>query len=131
MRRSYAAVIGKDGSFRIDDVESGTYELIFVIDEPPANADAPPTHKPIPSDRREVTVPAIPGGAPTSRSTSARSHWCRSSSDSVSLHRMPARAQGLRMEEFHAEARSARRVRALNICEMLGGAETSSRAARC
>jgi RNA polymerase sigma factor (sigma-70 family) len=61
-RRSYAAVIGKDGSFRIDDVESGTYELIFVIDEPPANADAPPTHKPIASDRREVTVPAIPGG---------------------------------------------------------------------
>ncbi len=33
-----------------------------MIDEPPANADAPPTHKPIASDRREVTVPAIPGG---------------------------------------------------------------------
>jgi RNA polymerase sigma factor (sigma-70 family) len=61
-RRHYAGILSRDGSFRIDDVVAGTYELHVVVDEPPPNPDAPLTNKPMASVRREVTVPEMSGG---------------------------------------------------------------------
>ena len=61
-RPSHTAVLAKDGSFRIDDVGAGRYDVLFVVNEPTSGPDAPPTHKPIASVRRELVVPEMPGG---------------------------------------------------------------------
>ena len=60
--RSHGVVLGTDGSFRIEDVNAGTYELVIVVDEPVRDPQDPPTHAPIGSARRELTVPEMPGG---------------------------------------------------------------------
>ena len=39
--RSQGVVLGTDGSFRIEDVNAGTYELVIVIDEPVRNPPEP------------------------------------------------------------------------------------------
>jgi RNA polymerase sigma factor (sigma-70 family) len=60
--RSHGLVLGRDGSFRIEDVEAGTYDLIIVVDEPARDPQGPPSHEPIGTARRVVTVPQMPGG---------------------------------------------------------------------
>ena len=55
-------MLGRDGSFRIEDVEAGTYDLVIVVDEPPHNPQDSPSHKALGTARREVIVPEMPGG---------------------------------------------------------------------
>jgi RNA polymerase sigma factor (sigma-70 family) len=59
---SWGLVLGRDGSFRIEDIEAGTYDLVIHVNEPPADPQGPPSYKPIGTARREVTVPEMPGG---------------------------------------------------------------------
>jgi hypothetical protein len=52
-----------DGSFRVDDVEAGTYDLIIMVNEPPRDPfRAGIGQDVIATARREVVVPAMPGG---------------------------------------------------------------------
>jgi hypothetical protein len=63
-RQPWSVILNKDGSFRIEEVQTGTYDLNFVVLEPPLvpNPDAPPTDRAMATARREVTVPEMPGG---------------------------------------------------------------------
>ena len=52
-----------DGSFRIEDVEAGTYELSIMLSEPPRDPHQPGIgHDLLASANRTVVVPPIPGG---------------------------------------------------------------------
>ncbi len=52
-----------DGSFRAEDVEAGTYTLIIMINEPPKDPYGVGMGRDvIATARREVVVPAMPGG---------------------------------------------------------------------
>ncbi len=52
-----------DGSFRIEDIEAGTYELHLEINKRPDDpSEGPFGNKTIATGRREVVVPAMPGG---------------------------------------------------------------------
>ncbi len=52
-----------DGSFRIDDVAAGAYQLSLAINRRPSDPDQGPLGaETIATARREVTVPAMPGG---------------------------------------------------------------------
>ncbi len=52
-----------DGSFRADDVEAGTYDLIIVVNEPPRDPYRPGIGNDLlATARREVVVPAMSGG---------------------------------------------------------------------
>jgi hypothetical protein len=61
-RIPYSVILDKDGSFRIEDVQAGTYDLNFVVLEPPRVPNDPPTDQAIATARREVTIPEMPGG---------------------------------------------------------------------
>jgi protocatechuate 3,4-dioxygenase beta subunit len=56
-----SVIADKAGSFRIEDVPAGTYDLNFEIRKPALNLDDWPT-KAMATARREVTVPEMPGG---------------------------------------------------------------------
>ena len=60
--RSHGVVLSRDGSFRIEDVEAATYDLIFVVNEAPQDPQGPPSYKVLGTARRDVTVPEMPGG---------------------------------------------------------------------
>ncbi len=51
----------RDGSFRIDDVEAGTYDLLITVSKRPTDQGGRGDTV-LASTRREVIVPAIPGG---------------------------------------------------------------------
>jgi hypothetical protein len=55
-RRIYGFRVERDGSFRIDDVAPGTYELILKPWE------TPPGRRPLATATRTVVVAEIPGG---------------------------------------------------------------------
>jgi peroxiredoxin len=56
-------VLDRDGSFRVEDVEAGTYDLILVVNEPSHDPRGMmPSHLPLGSAHREVIVPPMPGG---------------------------------------------------------------------
>jgi peroxiredoxin len=59
---SYVAIIERDGAFRINDVKSGNYALILTINEPSRDPSGRPSHQPLASARREVSVSEMPGG---------------------------------------------------------------------
>ncbi len=62
-RRSYSVVLNKDGSFRVEDVEAGIYDLIFVVNEPSRDPRGfAVSQATLGTARRNVTVPAMPGG---------------------------------------------------------------------
>jgi RNA polymerase sigma factor (sigma-70 family) len=62
-RRSYSVILKADGSFRVEDVEAGSYDLIFVVDEPSRDPRGfAHNSATLGSARREVTVPEMPGG---------------------------------------------------------------------
>jgi hypothetical protein len=54
----YPMVISADGSFRVEDVSSGTYEVQISLTEPLSNGVSIVRH----SFRREFTVPELPNG---------------------------------------------------------------------
>ena len=58
--RSHGVVLARDGSFRVEDVEAGTFDLIFVVNEPPADPQSLPTHKAIGTARLVVNVLETP-----------------------------------------------------------------------
>jgi RNA polymerase sigma factor (sigma-70 family) len=52
-----------DGSFRVEDVEAGSYDLIIMVNEPPKDPFGVGIGREvIATARREVVVPAMPGG---------------------------------------------------------------------
>jgi peroxiredoxin len=59
--RSYAAVIQRDGAFRIDDVPAGAYTLTIAASEPPPGQSSG-RGAPIGVATAKVVVPEIPGG---------------------------------------------------------------------
>jgi hypothetical protein len=61
-RLLWSVILNKEGSFRIEDVQAGTYDLNFVVLEPPRVPSDPPTDRAMATARREVTVPEMPGG---------------------------------------------------------------------
>ncbi len=61
-RIPYSVILDKDGSFRIEDVQAGTYNLNFVVLQPPLVPNAPSTKQAMATARRDVTVPEMPGG---------------------------------------------------------------------
>jgi hypothetical protein len=64
VRRGDASVTFKveaDGSFRIEDVEAGTYELLIIVNEQPPDQRGL-GHVALATARPEVVVPAMPGG---------------------------------------------------------------------
>ena len=58
----YAVKVESDGSFRVDDVVSGAYQLSFLLREAPSNPSRRHDVEPIAGAHREVTVPDMPGG---------------------------------------------------------------------
>jgi RNA polymerase sigma factor (sigma-70 family) len=59
----YTVKLEADGSFRVEDVEAGTYDFIIVVNEPPRDPfGAGIGHDVIATARREVIVPPMPGG---------------------------------------------------------------------
>ena len=50
-----------DGSFRIDDVEAGTYDLLITVSKRPTDQGGR-GHEVLATTRHEVIVPAMPGG---------------------------------------------------------------------
>ncbi len=58
---SFSFKVEADGSFRIEDVEGGTYELIIRVNEEPADHRGL-GHVALATTRSEVVVPAMPGG---------------------------------------------------------------------
>jgi RNA polymerase sigma factor (sigma-70 family) len=59
----YTIKLEADGSFRVEDVEAGTYDLLVVVNEPPRNPFGVGIgHDVIATARREVVVPSMPGG---------------------------------------------------------------------
>ncbi len=63
MPSSYAVLLNKDGSFRVEDVEAGTYDLIFVVNEPSRDPRGfMRSHTPLASARREVIVRVMADG---------------------------------------------------------------------
>jgi RNA polymerase sigma factor (sigma-70 family) len=59
----YATRLEADGTFRFEDVEAGTYDLIFVVNRPPRDPSGMTIgNEAIATVRREVVVPPIPGG---------------------------------------------------------------------
>ncbi len=70
----YTFKIGADGSFRVDDVEAGTYDLIMVATEPPRDPLGVVAAGPVVAFlSARWSCPRCPAAGPTSRSTSARS----------------------------------------------------------
>jgi RNA polymerase sigma factor (sigma-70 family) len=62
-QRSYAVVLEPDGSFRVDDVEAGRYDLIIVVNEPTRDPRGfVVSQEPLGTARLVVTVPEMPGG---------------------------------------------------------------------
>jgi hypothetical protein len=58
----YSVKLEADGSFRVDDVEAGTYDFIVVVNEPQRNPFSVGMGTGvIATARRELTVPAMPG----------------------------------------------------------------------
>jgi RNA polymerase sigma factor (sigma-70 family) len=52
-----------DGSFRVEDVEAGTYDLVILVQEPPRDPIGVGLGRNmLATARRDVVVPAIPGG---------------------------------------------------------------------
>ena len=58
----YAVKVEPDGSFRIDDVIAGSYELDFLLQEPPADPFHITGSETIGRAHRDVTIDEIPGG---------------------------------------------------------------------
>ncbi len=58
---SFVFKVEPDGSFRIEDVEAGTYDLLVGVNKRPADQGGL-GHESLASTRREVVVPAMPGG---------------------------------------------------------------------
>jgi len=58
---STAGLIKADGSFRIDDVPAGTYELMIRVEEPNSRNTRDPMQQ-VGMARTQVVVPEIPGG---------------------------------------------------------------------
>ena len=61
-RKLYVFKVEPDGSFRIEDIEAGTYEMHIIVHEEPAGHGAGSGTRCSRSTRREVVVPAMPGG---------------------------------------------------------------------
>jgi hypothetical protein len=62
-RRSYSVVLDRDGSFRVEDVEAGVYDLIILVNEPSRDPRGfLPGRDLLGTARRVVSVPAMPGG---------------------------------------------------------------------
>ena len=59
---NYAVKVEPDGSFRVDDVIAGSYDLTILLQEPPSSPFRPGGIEPIATARRDVTVPEMPGG---------------------------------------------------------------------
>jgi RNA polymerase sigma factor (sigma-70 family) len=59
---SYVFKVEPDGSFRIDDIGAGDYEIQIIVNERPAEGGGLIGHEPLASVRRDVVVPAMPGG---------------------------------------------------------------------
>ncbi len=60
-RESYTFKVEPDGTFRIEDIAAGTYEILIILNKRPVN-EGGLGHEPLASIRREVVVPPIPGG---------------------------------------------------------------------
>jgi thiol-disulfide isomerase/thioredoxin len=61
--RSYSIVLDRDGSFRVEDVEAGVYDLHVMVDEPPRDSTGfSHSRNILGTARRVVTIPPIPGG---------------------------------------------------------------------
>ncbi len=61
--RACTVKLEADGSFRVEDVEAGTYELSIMLSEPPRDPYRPGIgHDFLATARREVVVPPMPGG---------------------------------------------------------------------
>jgi len=58
----YAVKVEPDGSFRVDDVVAGSYELTLLLNEAPSNPYQPAGGEMIGTAHREVTVAEMPGG---------------------------------------------------------------------
>jgi len=58
----YTVKLAADGSFRVEDVEAGTYDLLIVVNEPPRDPFGVGLgHDVLATARREVVVPPMPG----------------------------------------------------------------------
>ena len=59
----YTVKLEADGSFRVEDVEAGTYDLIIMVNEPPRDPfKVGFGQEVLATARREVVVPPMPGG---------------------------------------------------------------------
>jgi hypothetical protein len=58
--RSYAVAVGPDGSFRAEDIPSGTY--ILTVSLIPSDTQAGGPTRPDDRPTREIVIPEIPGG---------------------------------------------------------------------
>jgi thiol-disulfide isomerase/thioredoxin len=61
-RRDYAVKVEPDGSFRVDDMPAGTYQLTISVHEPPIGTQCGLGTNRLGSTRREFTVPEMAGG---------------------------------------------------------------------
>jgi RNA polymerase sigma factor (sigma-70 family) len=63
IREGSTVKLEADGTFRIEDVEAGTYDLIFIVNRPPRDPSGMTIgNEAIATARREVIVPPMPGG---------------------------------------------------------------------
>jgi RNA polymerase sigma factor (sigma-70 family) len=60
--RTYAAVVGNDGTFRIENVDPGTYKLSFVVPHIQIGGQGRVWRRLFGKANRELVVPEIPGG---------------------------------------------------------------------
>ncbi len=59
----YTVKLEADGSFRVEDVEAGTYDFLIVVNEPPSDPfKVGLGQEVLATARLEVVVPAMPGG---------------------------------------------------------------------
>ena len=58
---SFTLNVEPDGSFRIDDVRAGTYELIIEVNKKPTEQGGP-GNEALATTRHQVVVPEMPGG---------------------------------------------------------------------
>jgi protocatechuate 3,4-dioxygenase beta subunit len=62
-RGGYTIKLEADGSFRVEDVEAGTYDLLIMVNEPPRDPFGVGLgHDVLATARRELVVPPIAGG---------------------------------------------------------------------
>lgn len=61
-RQPWSVVLDRDGSFRIEDVPAGSYDLNFAVLQPLLDGSGRPTDRAMATAHREVTVPEMPGG---------------------------------------------------------------------